>query len=92
MLPALKDIAENEAYLSNPIVQKYSHAVQVISDAVAVGTEIGFENGPCPQASILTSQGVIEAMFQDIVSNHTDVETAARAAEKKLNELFETVK
>lgn len=92
MLPALKDIAQNEKYLSNPVIQKYSNAVTVISDAVAIGTEIGFENGPCPQASILTSQGVIEAMFQDIVINKTDVETAAQAAEDKLNELFETVR
>lgn len=88
MLPALNDITDTERYLSNPTVRKYANAVKVISDAVAIGTEIGFEYGPCPEASILTSQNVIEEMFQDIVVNGTDVETAAKAAEDKLNSLF----
>ena len=40
---------------------------------------------------MLTSQRVIEEMFQDIIMNGTDVEVAAKAAEDKLNDLFETV-
>ena len=43
------------------------------------------------EAGLLTSQRVIEEMFQDIVMNGTDVNQAAAAAEKKLNDLFETV-
>ena len=49
------------------------------------------ESGPRPEAGLLTSQGVIESMFQDIIINGTDVETAAKAAEDKLNDLFETL-
>ena len=30
-------------------------------------------------------------MFQDITTNGTDVETAAKAAEDKLNEIFSTM-
>ena len=49
------------------------------------------EYGPKPQAGLLTSQGVIENMFQEIILKGTPVEEAAKAAEDKLNELFETL-
>ena len=91
MLPALKEIAEDPTFLSDPTVQKFTHAKDVISKAVGEGTAIGMESGPRPEAGLLTSQGVIESMFQDIIINGTDVETAAKAAEDKLNDLFETL-
>lgn len=91
MLPALKEIADDPTFLSDPTVQKFSHAKDVISKAVGEGTAIGMEYGPRPEAGLITSQGVIESMFQDIVINGTDVETAAAAAEAKLNDLFSTV-
>lgn len=56
-----------------------------------MGTAIGFEHGPSVQAGLLTSQGIIEGMFQDIITNGTDVNTAAKTAEDKLNEIFESV-
>lgn len=88
MLPALKDIAEDPEYLNNPTIQKFSSAVNVISSAVDKGTAIGMEYSPVLQSGILTSQGVIEKMFQDIVLKDEPVEDAARKAEKKLNSLF----
>ena len=91
MLPSIKGIDENETYLSNPIVQQFSDEAAVITKAVEEGTAIGFEHGPSAQAGLLTSQGVIEEMFQDIITNGTDVETAAKAAEDKLNEIFATM-
>lgn len=91
MLPALKEIADNEQFLSDPMVQQFSHAKDVISKAVGEGTAIGMESGPRPQAGLLTSQGVVENMFQDIIVNGTPVEQAAKEAEDKLNDLFETV-
>ena len=72
-------------------MQKFSNAKDIISKAVGEGTAIGMESGPRPEAGLLTSQGVIESMFQDIIINGTDVETAAKAAEDKLNDLFETL-
>lgn len=91
MLPALKDIAEDPAFLSDPMIEKFSDAMTVISDAVGTGTAIGMEYGPRPEAGLITSQGVIEEMFQDIVLKGTPVEEAAKAAEDKLNDLFQTV-
>ena len=61
----------------------------MIDSQLPGGTAIGFEHGPSVQAGILTNQHVIEEMFQDIITNGTDVETAAKAAEDQLNDLFE---
>lgn len=91
MLPSLKDIATNSDYLNNDTIKEYSDCVDVIQTAVDEGHAIGFEHGPSAQASYLTSQGVIEEMFQDIITNGTDVETAAKAAEDKLNDIFDTM-
>ena len=91
MLPSIKGIDQNEEYLSNPTVQQFSDEAAIIAQAVEEGTAIGFEHGPSAQAGLLTSQGVIEEMFQDIITNGTDVETAAKAAEDKLNEIFATM-
>lgn len=91
MLPAIKEVAADEQFLADPMVQKYRNAMEVISEAVGHGTAIGMENGPRAEAGLITSQGVIENMFQDIILNNTPVEEAAAAAEEKLNELFSTV-
>lgn len=91
MLPSLTGISDTEEYQANETVQKFSNAVDVITNAVDMGTAIGFEHGPSVQAGLLTSQGIIESMFQDIITNGTDVKTAAENAEKQLNEIFSTV-
>ncbi len=90
MLPAIKDVVNDETFNSNETVKKFNNALNVISNAVGYGTAIGMEYGPRVEAGLITSQGVIENMFQDIILNGTPVETAAKAAEDKLNELFET--
>ncbi|MHA0855612.1 ABC transporter substrate-binding protein [Paenibacillus sp. CMAA1364] len=89
MLPALKDISEEPAFLSNPTITKFSEAVKVISNAVDKGTAIGMEYKPSIEAGIITSQSVIEEMFQNIVLKNESVDAAAAAAEKKLNDLFQ---
>lgn len=91
MLPSVAGISDTEAYKSNEIVQKFSNAEQVIAEAVSLSAAIGFEHGPSVEAGLLTSQGIVEEMFQDIITNGTDVEKAAKAAEDKLNEVFASV-
>ena len=91
MLPALEEVSTDPAFLSDPMVQKYSDSMAVIAKGVGEGTAIGMEYGPKPEAGLITSQRVIENMFQDIIINGTPVEEAAAAAEEELNELFETV-
>ena len=91
MLPALKEISTDETFLSDPTVHKYQHSLEVISDAVGYGTAIGMESGPRAEAGLVTSQAVIENMFQEIILKNKPVEEAAKQAEDKLNDLFETV-
>ena len=91
MLPAITGISDSEAYKSNETIQKFANEEAVIANAVQMGTAIGFEHGPSVQAGLLTSQGVIEGMFQDIITNGTDVKTTAKNAEDKLNEIFDSV-
>ena len=91
MLPAITGISDTEKYKSNETIQKFASEEKIIEDAVQRGTAIGFEHGPSVQAGLLTSQGIIEGMFQDIITNGTDVKTAAKAAEDKLNEIFASV-
>ncbi|OUS68929.1 sugar ABC transporter substrate-binding protein [Paenibacillus sp. MY03] len=88
MLPALKDIAEEPAYLADPTIEKFGNAVKIIGEAVDKGTAIGMENGPTLQSGIITSQSIIETMFQDIVLKNEKVEEAAARGEKQLNDLF----
>ncbi|OAS17906.1 ABC transporter substrate-binding protein [Paenibacillus oryzisoli] len=92
MLPAMKDIAEDPAFLDNPTIKKFNNAVKVIGNAINSGTAIGMENGPSVQSGIITSQNVIEMMFQDIIlkKDKTSIEEEAKKAEKKLNDLFQT--
>ena len=89
MLPAISGISDTEEYQDNETIQQFAHAEEVTDSHLPGGTAIGFEHGPSVQAGILTNQHVIEEMFQDIITNGTDVETAAKAAEDQLNDLFE---
>lgn len=88
MLPSIRGIASSELYQSNEIRKRFAGEERIITTAIMDGTVLGFEHGPNLQAGILTSSGVIERMFQDIVQNGTDVETAARNAEDELNRRF----
>jgi multiple sugar transport system substrate-binding protein len=88
MLPVLTGISEEPAYLDNEVLQRHAASVDVIEEEVPLGTAIGMEDGPLPQSSVLTGQGVIERMFQNIVLNGQSPEEAAQAAEDELNKLF----
>ncbi|MPV35522.1 ABC transporter substrate-binding protein [Georgenia subflava] len=89
MLPALKDVSQSEAYLDDETLTTFADSVAVIEEAVPMGTAIGMEDGPAVQSGIITSQGVIERMFQDIILNGVPVEEAAADAQEQLDELFE---
>jgi len=89
MLPALSDISENPAYQDDDTMRQFADSIAVIEAAVPMGTAIGMESGPALQSGIITSQGVVERMFQDIILKGTAVADAAAAAEAELNSLFE---
>ena len=91
MLPSITGISDTQEYQKNETVKKFSNAVDVITKTMDMGTAIGFEKGPSVEAGLLTSQGIIESMFQDIITNGTDVKKAAKTAEDKLNEVFSSI-
>lgn len=88
MLPSIRGISSTEKYQSNETRKRFAAEEEVIQEAMLNGTALGFEHGPNLQAGIITSSGVIEEMFQNIVLHGVDVETAAQEAEDKLNKLF----
>ena len=91
MLPTISGIRETERYCSNEIRQQFAAEEDIIENAVLAGHALGFEHGPNLQAGLLTSSGVIERMFLDIVENGTPIEEAAQAAEDELNSRFASV-
>ena len=91
MLPSLTGISDFEEYKNNETRQMFAEEEAVIAAAVEAGSAIGFEHGPSSQAGLLANQGIIEEMFQDILTNGTDIAAAAQAAEDELNEIFETM-
>ncbi len=91
MMSGLKEVTNSEIYQANETVKNYTHADEILNQMLEGSTSIGMEYGPRPEAGLLTTQRVIEEMFQDIVMNDTPVEKAAKAAENKLNDLFATV-
>lgn len=88
MIPAIKDIANTEAYQSNETRKQFADEETVIENAVLSGNALGFEHGANLQAGILTSSGVIEEMFRAIVIDNVPVEVAAQEAQDKLNARF----
>ena len=79
-----------DAYKDDETIKQFAHAEEVLTAAADIGTAFGYEHGPNVQAGIMQNNHVIEEMFQDIITNGTDVRTAAKAAQDKLNALFET--
>lgn len=91
MLPSIQGIAEEAEYKNHPIIQQFQHVEKVIGEAIPEGTAIGYEHGPSIQAGILLNQHIIEKMFQDIITNGTDIREAAKKAEDELNAIIESV-
>lgn len=88
MLPSIRGVSSTEKYQSNEMRRRFAEEEEIIREAMLNGTALGFERGPNLQAGILTSSGVIEKMFQDIVIDGADIPTAAKKAEQELNRLF----
>lgn len=91
MMSSMKGVTDQPKYKENEVVKQFAHADSVLQQMQPGSTEIGMEYGPRAQSGLLTSQKVIENMFQYIILNNVEVEKAAKAAEDKLNELFSTV-
>lgn len=72
VLPVLKTIAEDPAYLADPIIKKYPEEVQLMAAASAGGYNLGFETAehqPNPKANDIIASNVLAEMVQRVCLN-----------------------
>src|SRR5699024_11990065 len=86
MLPVLKGISDKPKYQENPNIKRFKPEIDMIEKQISQGTAIGMEDGPNIEASILTTQNIIEEMFQEIVTTDISTEDAAKKAEERSEE------
>jgi multiple sugar transport system substrate-binding protein len=89
VLPVLKTIAQDPDYQNNPIIEKYSDEVEVMSSAAANGYNLGWESAehqPNVKAGEIINSNVISEMVGRVILNGDNVDevlgdTAARIEE-----------
>ncbi len=91
ILPVLKTIAEDPAYLANPIIQKYPNEVNLMAASAAAGKNLGFETDahkPNIKANQIIASNVIAELVQRAVVNGEDAKAVVGDTAKKLEELM----
>ena len=91
VLPVLKTIAENPAYLADPIIQKYKKEVNLMAAAAAAGKNLGFEtekHKPNLKANEIIASNVIAELVQRVVLNNEDPKATVGDTAKKLEALM----
>ncbi|MDQ0390520.1 ABC transporter substrate-binding protein [Labrys monachus] len=91
ILPVLKTIAEDPAYLANPIIQKYKAEVSLMSSAAAAGNNLGFETAqhkPNLKANEIIASNVIAELVQRVVLNGEEPKATVGDIAKKLDDLM----
>ena len=91
VLPVLKTIAEDPAYLENEIIQKYKSEVERMANAAASGKNLGFETDkhqPNIKANEIVASNAVAELVQRVVLNGEDAKQAVGATAKKLEELM----
>jgi multiple sugar transport system substrate-binding protein len=75
VLPVLKSISENPMYLADPIIQKYSAEVDLMSAAAAGGYNLGYESAAHQsnaKGGEVVDAGIIADLVQRVVLNGED--------------------
>jgi multiple sugar transport system substrate-binding protein len=91
VLPVLKTIAEDPAYLANPIIQTYKAEVTLMAAAAAAGKNLGFETDkhkPNIKANEIIASNVIAELVQRVVLNGEDAKATLGDISKKLDGLM----
>jgi multiple sugar transport system substrate-binding protein len=87
----LRTIAENPAYLANPIIRKYRSEVSLMAAAAAGGYNLGYETSkhrPNLKANEIIASNVIAEMVQRAVVNGENAKATVGDAAKKLDALM----
>lgn len=75
VLPVLQTIAADPRYLANPIIEKYTDEVDLMSSSAAAGFNLGYESPehqPNVKAGEIVNSGVMAEMVQRVVLNGED--------------------
>ena len=91
VLPVLKTVAEDPAYLDNPIIQKYTAEVDLMSASAAAGHNLGWESPnhkPNVKAGAIVGSGVMAEMVQRIVLNNEDTTQVIGETSKAIEEIM----
>jgi multiple sugar transport system substrate-binding protein len=91
ILPVLKPIAENPAYLANPIVKKFKPEVELMATAAAGGFNLGFESPAHkanPKANDIIAANTIAELVQRVVLNDEDAKSVLGSTSKKLEAIM----
>jgi multiple sugar transport system substrate-binding protein len=91
VLPVLKTIAEDPAYLADPIIQKHKADVELMAKAAAGGKNLGFETDqhkPNLKANEIIASNVIAELVQRAVLNGEDAKAVVGDTAKKLEGLM----
>jgi multiple sugar transport system substrate-binding protein len=91
VLPVLKTVAEDPAYLNNPIIEKYKAEVDLMSEAAAAGHNLGWESPahkPNVKAGAIVGSGVLAEMVQRIVLNDEDATQVIGETAKAIEDIM----
>ncbi|MBT52169.1 MAG: hypothetical protein CMF72_01930 [Mameliella sp.] len=91
VLPVLSTIADMPEYQNNPIIEKYSAEVDIMSRAAANGFNLGWESTahkPNTKAGEVVNSGVIAEMVQRIVLNDENVDAVLGETAKRIEEIM----
>lgn len=91
VLPVLRTVAEDPAYLDNPIIKRYPEEVQLMAKSAAGGFNLGYESPqhkPNTKANDIIASNVIAELVQRVVLNGEDAKQTVGDTAKKLEGLM----
>jgi multiple sugar transport system substrate-binding protein len=93
ILPVLKTIAENPAYTSNPIIQRYPKEVELMTVAAAKGYSLGFESPkhkPNTKSVDIIASDALAEMVQRVALDNENPKTVIGDAAKKIEKIMKS--
>ncbi len=91
VLPVLQTVAEDPAYLNNPIIEKYTAEVELMAASAAAGHNLGWESPehkPNVKAGAIVGSGVLAEMVQRIVLNDEDATQVIGETAKAIEDIM----
>lgn len=78
VLPVLQTISADPRYQENPIIERYSQEVELMSEAAASGFNLGYESAehqPNEKAGEIINSNLVAEMVQRVILNGEDADT-----------------